>query len=75
MSQPSSSRSIANRQLKLEFVKEVQSNKELLFGKFTNAVTNTKKLEKWEEIRKMLVDKGLQTGVPSVSFKNNAEII
>lgn len=40
------------------FVKAVQANKDLLFGPLSPTVTAAMKDTKWEEIRKMLVDKG-----------------
>lgn len=40
------------------FVKEVQSNKELLFGALSPTVTAAKKDEKWKEIRQTMVTKG-----------------
>jgi hypothetical protein len=40
------------------FVKAVQANKDLLFGPLSPTVTDALKLQKWEEIRQMLVDKG-----------------
>jgi len=40
------------------FVKEVQANKDLLFGQLSSSVTSSMKNDKWEEIRAALVDKG-----------------
>lgn len=40
------------------FVKEVQKNKELLFGPFSSTVTAAKKDKKWEEIRQAMIEKG-----------------
>jgi len=40
------------------FAKEVQANKDLLFGQFSPTVTASMKDEKWEEIRAALVEKG-----------------
>ena len=53
----SSTRDEAKR-LRLLFVKEVQKNKEILFGKFTNVLTHQMKMEKWDEIRKLLIENG-----------------
>jgi hypothetical protein len=40
------------------FIKEVQVNKDLLFGQLSSTITAAMKNDKWEEIRKMLVEKG-----------------
>lgn len=44
--------------LREEFVKEVQKNKDLLFGAFSPTLTDAMKTSKWEEIRLMMVSKG-----------------
>lgn len=40
------------------FLKDVQLNKQLLFGPFSPTVTDKKKMEKWEEIRNKMVIEG-----------------
>lgn len=40
------------------FAKEVQANVDLLFGPFSPSITAAMKDDKWEEIRKALVEKG-----------------
>ena len=52
-----SSRSDKRQQLR-EFATLVRDNKQILFGKFTATLTHKKKLEKWEEIRIEMVNKG-----------------
>ena len=41
-----------------EFATLVRDNKQILFGKFTAKLTHKNKLDKWEEIRVQMVNKG-----------------
>lgn len=45
-------------ELREMFVKEVQKNKDLLFGALLPTATDAMKTAKWEEIRTMMVEKG-----------------
>jgi uncharacterized radical SAM superfamily Fe-S cluster-containing enzyme len=49
---------VLQAQLRENFVKLVQVDKETLFGKLTNNVTDAMKLAKWEEIRLKMVAAG-----------------